>query len=399
MAARSSIRFALRPLVFLAILAAALVLSEPLLTSAPAFAQETGQRFWLLRKLFAPRKVERLEPQQPAPAKKKRTPRAPAEPAIPQVEKTPDAKVVLVVGDFLASGLAEGLTAVFAENAGVRIVDRSKSSSGLVRSDVMDWPRGITAVVEEVKPAAVVVMLGSNDRQQMRVGESREASLSDAWTKEYGARSATLAKAIGDTRVPLLWVGMPPFKSTKMSSDMLAFNDMYQTAAEAADGEFIDIWDGFVDENGAYVGTGPDINGQPVRLRASDGINMTRAGKRKVAFYLEKSLNRLLGVGPGSDGIAPLVPALPGAVAPVDPASIDRTPPIALSDPELDGGGELLGAAPATPAQMGSVGERLFDTAKAKPVLGRADEFIWPAKALTATLPPPAADTTTAIAR
>ena len=40
----------------------------------------------------------------------------------------------------------------------------------------------------------------------------------------------------------------------------------------------MDIWDGFVDENGAYVSTGPDINGQPARLRAGDGINLTKAG-------------------------------------------------------------------------------------------------------------------------
>lgn len=396
MADRSSTRFALRPLAVLAVLVGVLVLLEPLLTPAPAFAQEPGQRFWLLRKLFAPRKVERLEPQRKAPAKKKRAPRAPVEPAVPQVEKLPDARVVLVVGDFLAGGLAEGLSAVFADNPGVRIVDRSKSSSGLVREDVVDWPASIAALVDEVKPASVVVMLGSNDRQQMRVGDSRESTLSELWVKEYAARSSALGKAAAGTRVPLLWVGMPPFKSGRMNSDMLAFNDIYRSAAEASGGEFIDIWDGFVDENGVYVSTGPDINGQPVRLRASDGINMTRAGKRKVAFYLEKPLNRILGVSGGADGSLSLVPALPGTVTPVDPASIVRTPPIALGDPELDGGAELLGGSPEPMATSGSVGLRLFAKSAAKPVAGRADSFIWAPQAAASE---PSTDTTTAIAR
>ena len=40
---------------------------------------------------------------------------------------------------------------------------------------------------------------------------------------------------------------------------------------------------------------GPDMNGQPVRLRGSDGISLSKAGKRKVAFYVEKPLNKLLG--------------------------------------------------------------------------------------------------------
>jgi hypothetical protein len=32
-----------------------------------------------------------------------------------------------------------------------------------------------------------------------------------------------------------------------------------------------------------------------VRLRGSDGINVTRAGQRKIAFYIEKPARRLLG--------------------------------------------------------------------------------------------------------
>ena len=99
-----------------------------------------------------------------------------------------------------------------------------------------------------------------------------------------------------------------------MTSDMLAFNDIYHSAAESHGGEFVDVWDGFVDENGAFVTTGPDINGQPVRLRADDGINVTKAGKRKLAFYTEKPLAKILGLAaPGS-----VAPAAAPAGAPVE---------------------------------------------------------------------------------
>ena len=37
---------------------------------------------------------------------------------------------------------------------------------------------------------------------------------------------------------------------------------------------------------------GPDMNGQPVRLRGSDGISLSKPGKRKVAFDVEKPLNK-----------------------------------------------------------------------------------------------------------
>ena len=157
-------------------------------------------------------------------------------------------------------------------------------------------PNEIKSLIEAEKPAAVVVMLGSNDRQQMRVGDVREQPRSENWTKEYERRTDAFGKAIASAKVPFLWVGMPAFRVPKMTSDMLAFNDIYHSAAESNGGEFVDVWDGFVDENGAFVTSGPDINGQPVRLRADDGINVSKAGKRKLAFYTEKPLTKILGL-------------------------------------------------------------------------------------------------------
>lgn len=273
----------------------------------------------------------------------------PAEPEIVAVEKQPDAKTVLVIGDFLASGLAEGLETSFATNPRVRILDRSKGPSGFVRQDVFDWPKDIASLIDAEKPAAIAIMMGSNDRQQMQVNGERQPARSEAWTKEYENRTVALAEAIEDKKIPFVWVSMPAFKSTKMTSDMLAFNTYYKTAAEGGGGEFVDIWDGFVDENGAFVMSGPDVSGQPVRLRSGDGTNLTTAGKAKLAFYTEKPLRKLLGE-PSEDG-----PAVPAIAAPsltpgtTTPAAVDRTEPMALNDPNLDGATELLGAPSTTP--------------------------------------------------
>ena len=191
---------------------------------------------------------------------------------------------MLVLGDFLAGGLAEGLSSAYAESPGVRVVNRSNGSSGFVRDDYYDWNGEIAGILEDVSPTVVVMMIGSNDRQQLVVDGKREAPRSEAWLVEYTQRVETFAAALEEKKIPLIWSGLPPFKSSSMSSDMLAFNDIYKTAVEAVDGSFVDIWDGFVDENGGFIFTGPDMNGQPVRLRGSDGINLTRSGKRKVPF-------------------------------------------------------------------------------------------------------------------
>jgi len=364
---------------------------------APAMAQEGQSRGWWLRNLLFPRQSEQIEPPpvdferaKPKPqARKPRAPRPPAEPEIPIVEKAPDARVVLVVGDFMAAGLGEGLDAAFAQNPDVRVVIRSNGSSGFVRDDFYNWPEQLRPLIEAEKPAAVVVMLGSNDRQQMRVGDVRELPRSANWTKEYERRTDALGKVIASAKVPYLWVGMPAFRVSKMTSDMLAFNDIYHSAAESNGGEFVDVWDGFVDENGAFVTSGPDINGQAVRLRADDGINLSKAGKRKLAYYTEKPLMKILGLTAPGSAVTAFAPAGAPveAPAPLSAPVVNRTVPMLLSDPAIDGGSELLGAATApTKANPNLPGEKLVIEGKASEASpGRADDFSWPPKTQPAT--------------
>lgn len=294
-------------------------------------------------------------------------------------EKAVDARVVLVVGDFVAGGMADGLVEAFAASAKIRVVDRASGSSGFVRDDFYDWPGKIGEIIAEEKPAIVVVMLGANDRQQMKIGTVREQPLTDAWKTEYARRVGAFVQGVRQAGLPLVWVGQPSFKPTSMATGMIALNDLVRNEVEKAGSTYIDIWDGFVDENGAFVTTGPDVNGQPVRLRANDGINLTKAGRRKLAFYAEKPIAKLLG-----PGVAPAaaVPAVPSPGSPASPApAIDRTAPIGLDDPALDGGDELLGAIPNPIGRTSSAASVVQG--------GRADDFRAPAILSRTTLPPP----------
>lgn len=340
-------------------LALALALPASLVLDAPAAAQQAGQQQGggLLRFLFGrneqPQRMtepQRAQPREQRPRTQRRASpsggggsAATAAPAPVAVDKADDAKRILVIGDFLAGGLAEGLTTAYAEEAQLRVISRSNGSSGLVRDDYYDWPGQIGQILETDEPDAVVVMIGSNDRQQMLVRGSREQPRSDAWMKEYEARATAIAAAVAEHGVPLVWVGNLPFRSGAMSSDMVAFNDVYRRVAESVKGEFVDVWDGFVDEAGSFVASGPDMNGQPAQLRSDDGINVTRAGRRKIAFFVEKPLARLLGTDetPGLPSVGTGVP-LPEA----DPAiirDIDRTQPIALGEGDGGSATELLG--------------------------------------------------------
>lgn len=396
------------------ILAAALLVMPGSFLSPQASAQERVQRSRSILEFFgirraepeAPRQLIKKRPRKPIAAKvqsrKKpkakirsiaRNPgRAPAvatasapllldtqEPETGPVEKAVNAKQVLFIGDFMAGAVAEGLVEAFADNANVIITDKANGSSGLARDDFYNWPQNLGPLITEFKPSAVIVMLGINDRQQMRVGESRESVGTPTWNGEYASRVAAMADALKAGNVPVIWVGQPALRSTQMTASMIAFNDLYRKNVERVSGSFVDIWDGFVDEAGVFQQLGPDMNGLPARLRGSDGISLSKAGKRKAAFFIEKPLNQILGLTQSAPIAALPAPTTAGFVGPMRPAPIviTRTEPMGINDPELDGGAELLGGelgATATPAKTeGGVSDPLA----AAPKPGRVNDFSW----------------------
>jgi hypothetical protein len=279
-------------------------------------------------------------------------PAAPAAPPKPEpVAKLENARKILMVGDFLAGNVGGELAATFETSPGIAVVDRSDGSSGLVRSDHLDWPAALPKMLDEVQPSLVVVMLGANDRQTMSVGDTKERFRSEGFLKEYAARIETLAGIVTARKLPLLWVGLPAFQSPSMTADAVTLNTMYRSEMDKVGGEFVDVWDGFVDEDGKFVVTGSDINGQQVRLRGADGITFTKAGKQKLAFYVERFVRRQLGDAASPD----MVNFDPGALgvpslSPSDEEAARHTQPISLMDPNLDGAKDLLGTTPAAEA-------------------------------------------------
>jgi len=385
----------------------ALLLALPFGTS-PATAQEPAPRRNLFDLLFGgPRyeRYERYEPYERAPRRRynrdgsiievkprprKPAPRRAAAPRPPQpvapptpepVAKLEDARQILVVGDFMAGGLGSELENAFATSPGVAVVERSDGSSGLVRKDHFDWPAELPAMLDEAKPAIVVVMVGANDRQQMQIGGTREKFRSEAWFKEYEARVAELAGIVASRKLPLLWVGLPSFQSPSMMADAVTLNAIYRSQTEKAGGEFVDIWDGFVDEDGKFILTGSDVNGQQARLRSSDGITFTKAGKQKLAFYVEKLVRRHLGEMASPDVVKLDSSSLPSLSAlPAAPGQAIPTHPISLSDPELDGGKDLLGAAPLPSILVETPRDKLVKRGELAPApTGRIDDYQIPA--------------------
>jgi hypothetical protein len=321
------------------------------------------------------------EPQaQPRRERKART-AAPQPREPPAVEKAADAKRALVIGDFMANALAKGLTDAYRQNANVVVVDVTNGSSGLVRDDYYNWPAKVPELVAEHKPDAILVMMGANDRQTMQTAAGGQAFGSDQWRAGYTARVAALADALKATGKPVLWGGLVSVSSSAMSRDYSSFNGIVREQLEAKGLKFVDMWNGFADEDGRYKASGPDVRGQSVQLRADDGLNFTRAGQRKLAYFVEQHLNERF--GSATPILAAVRPQMtPGAPAAAAPLIGPMVPFDALGQM---GGDTLSGGVPED--QRGKVATSIAEQASKEdadaPPPARVDSYIWP--------PPPAA--------
>jgi hypothetical protein len=351
-----------------------------------------------------------------------------APPATPRKDAT--VKVV-VMGDANADWLAYGLEDAFSEKPEIGIVRKHRTDSGLIRYDQRrdtDWPQVAREIIAAEKPKFVVMMIGNNDRQTIREKapppapanaqplqpapaippprpdlerqpveqkdphltptQARQADYgpwefqSEKWELAYIKRIDATIAALKSAGVPIIWVGLPSQRGTKATEDSSYLNELYRSRAEKAGIVYVDIWDGFVDEAGKFSPQGPDYLGQTRRLRTPDGVYFTKFGARKLAHYVEREIERIIGnkgmpvalpvpVGPGpqAPSAKPGGPAQRPAAGPVVPLTETRVAPE-----------ELMGGPGATPAAAtgATVTRALTKGETLAAPSGRADDFRWP---------------------
>jgi uncharacterized protein len=354
-------------------------------------------------------------------------PQRPAEsikPPAPHKAETPPTQTIVVIGDSLADWLGYGLEEAFADTPEIGVVRKIKPYSGLVRyearPDSPDWSQAVKDALAAEKPAAIVIMLGVNDRLPLRerAAAAKSATPSppgqpatpaassaadttrpdneqpaiagndaprrpgaayefhtDQWAELYIKRIDEMIAVLKAKGVPVLWVGMPAVRGAKSTSDMSYLDELFRARAEKAGIVYVDIWDGFVDERGNYAQQGPDFEGQTRRLRTYDGVHFTKAGAEKLAHYVERDLRRLL-----TNRVLPVALPGPEEQTPKGSARPSVGPIVPLNVIGSGEGGDLLGAA-NHPAQHENDPIATQVLSRGEPIAappGRADDFSWP---------------------
>jgi uncharacterized protein len=217
----------------------------------------------------------------------------------------------------------------------------------------------------------------------------------DRWVELYTKKIEEMVSILKSKGVPVLWVGLPAVRGTKATSDMLFLDALYRDVAGKMGITYVDVWDGFVDDSGRFMQTGPDFEGQIRKLRSPDGVYFTKAGARKLAHYTEREIRRVLAARS-----APL--SLPGDQSSAPDNSVITKPEGArpLAGPVVPlvassvGTDQLLGGAGSRPVSVDALAARTLvkGEALAAPA-GRADDFSWPRREVGKLAAPDTGDT------
>lgn len=263
---------------------------------APAFAQpeerilvaQQERRRTLFDLLFGEEKaappppVQQTQPRRAAPVA--------LPPPTPQIEKAPNATRLAVFGDSMAVDLSKALERFYAEDPNLVVIGQGVGSSGFVRDDYFDWNKTIAEQIAANSFDVAVIIIGVNDRQEIKIGGQSYNSLTEGWTNAYQARLNDFLGQLRAARKPVIWVGLPPMSRNEYSTAMSQISALQKMAAFSAGADFLDIYDRFLGEDGKYSSHGPDVNGQNARMRKDDGIHFSAAGADKLAFYISQSM-------------------------------------------------------------------------------------------------------------
>ena len=187
---------------------------------------------------------------------------------------------VVIVGDSMAAGMGYFAGRVLKPSL-VRVLRQGRISTGLARPDYFDWRAAMTQIVQAYRPDLVIVMMGENDRQDLRSQSGRITTPigTGSWSREYQDRVEDFMELATAGGARVMWVGLPSVRDATRAPFSDRANTIYAAAAaDVGDVEFFDPRDLF-DRRGNYTAFYRDGN-RLVEVRADDGLHFTPDGYR-----------------------------------------------------------------------------------------------------------------------
>ena len=191
---------------------------------------------------------------------------------------------ILSLGDALGGGLGAGLARVSEPSGNYDVSIRLNEESGLARPEVYDWVATVPKILEGNAYDVIVVMLGANDRQTIRDGDSARYDFgTPEWTTAYTRQVNLLLDQLAAAKARVIWVAPPPMREPDYDAAMKTIAAVQKEQVEKRGMTFLDLRPQLTSANGTYTDSTTDGAANIVKLRGRDGISFFKAGNNLMA--------------------------------------------------------------------------------------------------------------------
>lgn len=189
---------------------------------------------------------------------------------------------ILIIGDAMGGGMGGGLTRMAAAEPNYEIVNRFNEASALSRPDRYDWATSIPKIMDSKNFSAAIVLIGLNDRQDIRTASARLTFNSPEWIAAYKTNVDAVIDALLAQNVKIIWLGQPPMGDPAYDADMQVISALQKERAITKKITFVDLRAPFLGSDGNYSQRGPDDTGIDQKLRQNDGVTFFKLGNNRI---------------------------------------------------------------------------------------------------------------------
>lgn len=191
-----------------------------------------------------------------------------------------DRGATLLIGDsMMRVGLGPVLRRQLAATFGPSVDLKAKGSTGLARPDFYDWPKAISEITAKRDYRTVIVLLGTNDCQNISEDKTVYRFGTPEWTEIYAKRLSKTAELLCEQDRKVYWLTIPPMQSKSFDQRIKKLNKIIKsTLARQSCVEIFPIQN-LISNNGnfsLFMRHGK----RRLRVRQDDGVHFTtKAGE------------------------------------------------------------------------------------------------------------------------
>jgi uncharacterized protein len=188
---------------------------------------------------------------------------------------------VLFLGDSMIQGaIYISFTRSVFDDKSIVCTLKGRHSTGLSRPDYFNWPREAENICQNGAYDCVIVLMGTNDAQDIPLDGVTHRFNTPEWIEIYKARATQFISYLNGNVPRVYWIGLPRMRLPVYDASMQMLNSLYSDVCNRFTRvRFIPTAGPLADENGNYTDY-ITIDGRIEYLRSGDGIHfLTPAGK------------------------------------------------------------------------------------------------------------------------